>query len=203
MDDVDIKVTDSARIEVGDGVSIATAWDVVANEEPNVAGSIHLHVVFDKQLRRAAAASVRLDRVGEGEEVTSAALRDVRVQYLVAISSLSLVQVTRREGVAESIGEYIEAERARTDRAYEETVREAVRLYRIAATVNLRPLKMISDALGVSVSTSTRMMARAREAGLADDLITRETYNRMRADEDAMTRPLLQPSPSSGPSIGL
>lgn len=202
MSDVEVEVTDSERIDLGDGVSIPRAWDAVATGEPNVAGAIHLHVVFDRQLRRTAAASVRLDRVGEGGEVTAAALRDVRVQYLVAVSSMRVVTVTREEGKPERLSKYIEAVKSRTDRAYEETMREAVTLYRIATTVNLAPLKLVSEQLGVSVSTATRMMARAREAGLADDLIARETYNRMRAAEDEMTRPPSDPKSPTNPSLG-
>jgi len=202
MSDVDVEVTDSARIDVGDGVSIPTAWDAVATGEPNVAGDIRLHVVFDERLRRTAAASVRLDRVGEGDEVTAAALRDVRVQYLVAISSMRVVTMTGDDGQPQRLSEYLKGVKSRTDRTYEETVREAVTLYRIATTVNLAPLKLVSEQLGVSVSTATRMMARAREAGLADDLIARETYNRMRADDEALTRPHSGPNSPTGPSVG-
>lgn len=201
MSHVDVEVTDDNRIDVGGGVSIPTAWDAIASGEPNVAGAIRLHVVFDEQLRRTAAASVSLDRVGEGDEVTAAALRDVRVQYLVAVSSMRVVTVAREGGTPAPLSEYLQNVKSRTDRTYDETVREAVTLYRIATTVNLAPLKLVSEQLGVSVSTSTRMMARAREAGLADDLIARETYNRMRADEEAMTRPHSAPSSPIGPSI--
>ncbi|SFI21602.1 MULTISPECIES: hypothetical protein [Microbacterium] len=202
MSDVVVEVTNSERIDVGDGVSIPKAWDAVATGEPNVAGAIRLHVVFDEQLRRTAAASVRLDRAGEGDEVTAAALRDVRVQYLVAVSSTRVVAVTREEGKPESFSQYLAEVRSRTDRTYEETVREAVTLYRIGATVNLAPLKLVSEQLGVSVSTATRMMARAREAGLAEDLITRETYKRMRADDEERMRPHQLPGSPSGPSMG-
>ena len=202
MSDVVVEVTDSERINVGDGVGIPKAWDAVATGEPNVAGAIRLHVVFDELLRRTAAASVRLDRTGEGDEVTAAALRDVRVQYLVTLSSLRVVTVTRATSKTESFSEYIADVKSRTDRTYQETVREAVTLYRLAATVNLAPLKLVSEQLGVSVSTATRMMARAREAGLAEDLITRETYNRMRADDEQLTRPQQPPGAPSGPSLG-
>lgn len=203
MSGVDVEVTDSERIDVGDGVSIPKAWDAVATGEPNVAGAIRLHVVFDEQLRRTAASSVSLDRVGEGDEVTAAALRDLRVQYLVAVSSMRVVTVTRDGGEPERLTEYLKGVKSRADRNYDETVREAVTLYRIATTVNLAPLKLVSEQLGVSVSTATRMMARAREAGLAVDLIARETYNRMRADEDELTRPHTGPNSPMGPSIGL
>lgn len=201
MSDVAVNVTDSERINVGDGVSIPRAWDVVATGEPNVAGAIRLHVVFDERLRRTVAASVRLDRAEEGAEVTAAALRDVRVQYLVAVSSMRVVEVTRAQGKPEPLRDYLAEVRSRTDRSYEETMHEAVTLYRIAATVNLAPLKLVSEQLGVSVSTATRMMARAREAGLAVDLITRETHNRMRAADEERMRPHQTPGSPSGPSI--
>lgn len=203
MSDVSVEVTDSERIDVGDGVSIPKAWDVIAMGEANVAGVIRLHVVFDEQLRRTAAASVRVDRAGEGVEVTTAALRDVRVQYLVALSSMRVVEVAREQGKTEPLNQYLAEVGSRTDRTDEEAVREAVTLYRIAATVNLAPLKLVSEKLGVSVSTATRMMARAREAGLAVDLITRETHNRIRVEEEDRARPYQVPGSSSGPSIGL
>ncbi|UYK40996.1 hypothetical protein [Microbacterium terricola] len=195
-------MTASERIDVGDGVSIPKAWDAVATGEPNVAGAIRLRVVFDEQLRRTVAASIRLDRVGEGDEVTAAALREVRVQYVVALSSMRVVTVAREGGTPQRLSDYLADVKSRTDRTYEETVREAVRLYRIATTVNLAPLKLVSEQLGVSVSTATRMMARAREAGLAEDLIPRETYNRMRADEEALALPRVGSNSSTGPSLG-
>ncbi|MCK3771273.1 hypothetical protein MZK47_16545 [Microbacterium aerolatum] len=203
MSDVSVEVTDSERIDVGDGVSLPKAWDVIAMGEANLAGAIRLHVVFDEKLRRTAAASVRVDRAGEGVEVTAAALRDVRVQYLVALSSMRVVEVAREQGKTEPLNQYLAGVRSRTDRTDEETVREAVTLYRIAATVNLAPLKLVSEQLGVSVSTATRMMARAREAGLAGDLITRETHNRIRAGEEELTRSHQVPGSPFGPSIDL
>lgn len=203
MSDVDIEVTDNKRIDVGGGLSLPKGWDVVAVGEPNVGGVIRLHVAFDAQLRRTAAVSVRLDRAGEGEEVTAAALRDVRVQYLVAFSSMRMLTVTREGGKPQHFNDYVHEVRSRDDRSYQEAVREAATLYRIATTVNVAPLKLVSENLGVSVSTATRMMARAREAGLAADLITRETYNRMRAHEDPNTGPYVGPTSPSGPSMGL
>lgn len=201
MSDIHVEVIHSERIDVGDGVSIPTAWEVVATNQPDVAGTIRLHVVFDEQLRRAAATSVSLERPGEGDEVTAAALRDIRVQYLVAVSSMRVITVAREGGEPEHLGVYFAALKTRTDRSYEETMREAVTLYRLASAANLAPLKLVSEHLGVSVSTATRMMARAREAGLAEDLITRDTYNRMRAERE-QTGLYQVPGSPSGPSIG-
>ena len=158
--------------------------------------------VYDTVLKRAVAASVRVRRSGEGEEITTPALREVRVQWALQLSAIRMVMVARGGAEPEWLPEYLEGVKARTDRTYDETVREAVTLYRIAATVNLAPLKLVSDQLGVSVSTATRMMARAREAGLGVDLITRETYNRIRADEDRMSAPHQVPGGQRGPRSG-
>lgn len=192
------------RIHVGDGVRMPTGWRATGTGELGTPGSIHVRAVYDQQLRRSVAASVRVDRSGEGDEVTAASLRDVSVLQIVQRSALRVVTVQRGATEPTSLNEYLADIRAHTsDRNLGETVLEAVRLYRIATTVNIAPLKLVSDQLGVSVSTATRMMARAREAGLAEDLITRETYNRMRADEVRRTRPYRPPGSPSGPSIGL
>lgn len=202
MSDVKIEHVDAVRVDVGGGVSIPASWDAVATGEPNVPGALRVHVVFDNRLRRTVAASVRIDRAGEGDEVTTAALREVRVQYVLQRSSAELVTVTRSEGRPISLRDYLADLKSRSDRTDQETLLEAVTLYRVAATVNLAPLKLVADQLGVSVSTATRWMARAREAGLADDLITRETYNRVRTEEDRVTGSVVSPLSPGGPAIG-
>lgn len=199
-----VEAVDSERVHVGDGVRIPSSWDAVATGEPDNLGSIRVRVVYDQLLRRSVAASVQVDRSGDGEEVTAASLRDVSVLQIVQRSALRVVTVQRDEGEPMWLSGYLADVRARaSDREFGETVLEAVRLYRIATTVNIAPLKLVADELGVSVSTATRMMARARGAGLAEDLITRETYNRMRAGEDEQSRPHQAPTHPSGPSIGL
>ena len=177
-------------------------WDAVSTGEPDNLGAIRVGVVYDQQLRRSVAASVRVDRLGEGEEVTAALLRDVSVLQIVQRSALRVVTVQRGEGEPMFLSEYLPGVRTHaSDRASGDTLIEAVRLYRIATTVNIAPLKLVADELGVSVSTATRMMARARGAGLAEDLITRETYNRMRADDEQRSRLHQLPGGPSGPSM--
>lgn len=203
MSELLVEAIDPERIHVGDGIHMPSRWDAVATAEPDNLGAIRVRVVYDQKLRRSVAASVQVDRTREGEEVTAASLRDVSVLQIVQRSALQVVTVQRGEGPSMKLSEYLADVRAHAlDREYGETVLEAVRLYRIATTVNIAPLKLVSDQLGVSVSTATRMMARAREAGLAEDLITRETYNRMRADEEQRTRPHQFPDSPSGPSLG-
>jgi hypothetical protein len=198
-----IEQIDPELIHVGDGVHIPSGWDAVATGEPDNLGAIRVRVVYDQELRRSVAASVKVDRSGEGEEVTAASLRDVSVLQIVQRSALRVVTLRWSDAEPMSLSAYLTDVQAHaSDREFGETVMEAVRLYRIATTVNIAPLKLVADQLGVSVSTATRMMARARGAGLAEDLITRETYNRMRADEEERTRPIQFPGSPSGPSIG-
>lgn len=204
MSELTVDDVDPEWIDVGDGVRIPARWRATGMGEPGATGSIHVRAVYDQQLRRSVAASVRVDRSGEGDEVTAASLRDVRVLQIVQRSALRVVTVQRGGTELTSLSEYLADIRAQgSSRDLGETVLEAVRLYRIATTVNIAPLKLVSDQLSVSVSTATRMMARAREAGLAEDLITRETYNRMRENEVRRTRPHRPHGSPSGPSIGL
>ncbi|GAA1970800.1 hypothetical protein [Microbacterium deminutum] len=203
MAELDIEIVNRERIDVGDGITIPKAWDAVVTGEPGIPGTVRVKVVHDPVLKRAAAASVHIDRDGEGEEITTPAMREVRVQWAVQSSAVRLVKIARGCAEPTFLTAYLDGVHARTDRTFDDTVREAVVLYRIAATVNLAPLKFVSDELGVSVSTATRMMARARGAGLAVDLITRETYNRLRAEDERISRPIQMPGGPQGPSIGL
>jgi hypothetical protein len=203
MSELVVEDVDPERIHVGDGVRVPSRWVAVARGGPSNVGATRVRVVYDQALRRSIAESVRVDRLGEGEEVTAASLRDVSVLQIVQRSALRVVTVQRDEGEPVFLSEYLADVQAHApDREFEDNVLEAVRLYRIATTVNIAPLKLVSDQLGVSVSTATRMMARARGAGLAEDLVTRATYNRMRADEEQRTRPHQLPGSSPGPAVG-
>jgi hypothetical protein len=190
-------------IHVGDGVRIPSRWDAIVTGESDTVGAIRVECVYDEQLRRSVASSVRVDRLGESDEVTAASLRDVSVLQVVQRSAVAVVTVQRGEDEPKALEAYLSDVRAYASAlTFDDTVREAVRLYRIGTTVNLPPLKLVSDQLGVSVSTATRMMSRARGAGLAEDLISRETYHRMRAEEEAQSRGYPPPGSASGPSLG-
>src|SRR5688500_18087185 len=102
-----LEAIDPERIHVGDGVHMPSGWDAVATGEPDNLGAIRVGVVYDQQLRRSVAASVRVDRLGEGEEVTAALLRDVSVLQIVQRSALRVVTVQRDEGEAVFLSEYL------------------------------------------------------------------------------------------------
>ncbi|MGA7148701.1 MAG: hypothetical protein WBX17_09470, partial [Microbacterium sp.] len=141
MSELALESVAPSRVDVGDGISIATAWDAVVTGEPGIPGAVRITAEYDPILRRAVAASVRLDRSGEGDEVTALTLREVRVQWAVATSAMRVVSVSRDGGEAKSFSAYLDDVRAAVGRNTEEAITEAVVLYRIAATVNLAPLK--------------------------------------------------------------
>jgi hypothetical protein len=203
MPELVIEQVDAEIIDAGDGVFIPRSWVAVVTGIPEIPGAIHARIVYDPTLRRSAAESVRVDRSGLGDEVTTTLLRDVRVQAIVQWAAVRVVRIDRDRGDLESYGEYIAHLRADKGRSDEQNLREAVRLYRLASVINDGPLKLVSEELGVSVSTATRMMNRARVAGLVDEATGREVYLQAREQQlrEQATGPVVGPG-TSGPSIG-
>lgn len=191
MAKLSVEEIDPERIDVGDGISVPRSWNAVIAEEPGIPGMLRVKVVYDSKLRRVVAASVALERAGEGDEVTALLLREVRVQEALTTSGVRMITVAKNAGETLSLPEYLGNVRGSTDRTPDENIDDSVTLYRIASTINLPPLRFISKFLGVSVSTATRTMARAREAGIGVDLLTRETYNRKGVSKAATPRPFI------------
>jgi hypothetical protein len=194
---------DEEIIDAGDGVHIPRSWGAVVTGHPDIPGAVHARIVYDLTLRRAVAASVRVDRDGPGDEVTTTLLRDIRVQAIVQWAAAAVVRIDRGGGEFESYVEYITRLRSDEGRSDDDNLREAVKLYRLASVINDGPLKLVSEELGVSVSTATRMMNRARVAGLVDEETGREVYIQAREQQlrEQANGPIVGPG-SSGPSIG-
>ncbi|GAB3602663.1 hypothetical protein [Microbacterium aureliae] len=161
---VDLQCVDVSeqRVAVGNGVSVPASWTAVMRGEPDVPGEIQVHAVYSPELRRVVAGEVRVTRGDEKDEVTSVTLREVRVQYALQASGLRVSTVAEPGERDVSGGEYILRMRERGERTNEQTMADAVRLYQLAYTINLPPLRMVSDNLGVSQSTATRLMSRVR-----------------------------------------
>ncbi|WP_019178994.1 hypothetical protein [Microbacterium yannicii] len=155
------------RVDVGNGVSVPRSWTAVLRGEPDVPGTIRVHVAFDRRLGRGAASVVSVEREGEGDEVTSLTLREVRVQAALQASGLKVSTVVDGAQRSESGAAYLRRMRERSERTAAENVNDAAVIYRLAAAVNLPPLKTVADCLSVSQSTATRLMNRARIDGLA------------------------------------
>lgn len=95
------------------------------------------------------------------------------------------------------------ARKAHSSAGTVQNLRVPVKLYRLASVINDGPLKLVSEQLGVSVSTATRMMNRARIAGLVDEATGREVL--VQACEQQLREQFNGPAAgprSSGPSIG-
>ncbi len=144
-----------------------------------------------------------MDRSGQGDEVTTTLLRDLRVQAIVKWAASRVVRIDGGLSELETYGQYLRRLRADQSRSEDQNLREAVRLYRLASVINDGPLKLVSEELGVSVSTATRMMNRARVAGLVDEATGREVLVQARHQQlrEQFTGPVVRPG-SSGPSKG-
>lgn len=203
MPELSIELIDDEIFDAGDGIHLPRSWVAVVTGVPDIPGAVRAHLVYDPTLRRAAAESIRVDRSGQGDEVTTTLLRDLRVQAIVRWAAASVVRIDGDLSEPETYGQYLTRLRADESRSEEQNLREAVRLYRLASVINDGPLKLVSEELGVSVSTATRMMNRARIAGLVDEATGREVLVQAREQQlrEQSTGPVVGPG-SSGPSIG-
>lgn len=197
------------RVGVGDGVSIPREWTMVIEGDPAIPGRAKITAGYDSSLNRAVVTAVVVERGGEGVEITSAILREVSVQTALQDSGFHVTRITEPGREPEQVRDYVQ--RVMNDGGHVDMMRLCTTVYRAAYTVSLPPLKFVADQVGMSVSTATRWMARARNAGLAEDLITRETYNRMQADaRSEEIRRAFNDGPigrrrggPSGPSLGM
>ena len=203
MSEISIESFDAEMVDAGDGIFIARSCVAIVTEQPGIPGTVRIHLAYDPTLHRAVAESVRVDRHGEGDEVTTTLLRDLRVQAIVKWAAAQVVVIDRDGDEPVLYDQYLARLRAEDGRTDDQNLREAVRLYRLASVINDSPLKLVSEELGVSVSTATRMMNRARVAGLVDAETSREVVVLAREQQlrDQATGPAIGPD-SSGPSTG-
>ena len=85
-----------------------------------------------------------------------------------------------------------------------ESLHAAISVYRVATAISYPPLKLVADTLRISQSTATRLMTRARDAGLAPEVRIQEPRRAPAVDPyNDPSRPHYGPSRPGGPSIGL
>lgn len=190
LENVDVS---DERVVVGNGVSVPASWTVVLRNEPDVPGEIRVRAAYDPAVSRIVATEVTVARRGEGDEVTSLTLREVRVQTALQVSGLKVSTVSEPDYAVCSGGDYIRRMRKREGRDLAASVVDASRTYKLAAVINLPPLKAVADCLGVSQSTATRLMNRARVEGLAPGV---------HLPDPSATGPLTNAPAPGGPTIG-
>ncbi len=162
MDEFEISVDADQRIELTNMLAVATRAVVTSTVGTT---TVEVEVIYDGFLGRLAVSSIHLSAM-PGEEVNGAVMRTIRVQDFVADAGDSMIFMKDASGKWDlllSFDKYLYDLEDGTDR---ETVAAAV--YTLARLKNLPPLKAVADALNVSQSTATRLVARARQAGKLD-----------------------------------
>ncbi|WP_246160033.1 hypothetical protein [Microbacterium rhizomatis] len=213
MADVETYGISDERIDLGSGVTLPTSWHARVSGEQDVPGTITVRVEWDAALGRSAVAFAALERDGEGVDITGQVLREVRTHWIMAMSALEVVTVdvvAAEDGDHDRIsaGEFLSRMQAQEDRDRQDSLADAVGVYRVATALSYPPLKLVADTLNVSQSTATRLMSRARDTGLAPEVRIQEPRRAPAIDPYNLRKPFdpsgphYGPSHPGGPSIG-
>ena len=209
MADVETYDISDERIDLGSGVTLPRTWHARVSGEQDVPGTITVRVEWDAKLGRTAVAFAALERDGQGVDITSQALREVRTHWIMTRSALDVVTVdveTTEGGDSERIParEFLGRELANQERDASDALSDAIAVYRVATALSYPPLKLVSDTLRISQSTATRLMSRARDSGLAPEVRIQEPRRAPAVDPYFDPRsPHTGPARPGGPSIGL
>jgi hypothetical protein len=213
MADVEAYDISDERIDLGSRVTLPKSWHARVSGEQDVPGTITVRVEWDAALGRTAVVFAALEREREGVDITSQVLREVRTHWIMTTSALDVVTVDvggedADDGNRISVREFLSRIRAAEKRDPSEALLVSIAVYRVATAISYPPLKLVADTLKISQSTATRLMTRARDAGLAPEVRIQEPrrapavdpYNPGRSYDPAA--PHTGPSGSGGPSIG-
>jgi hypothetical protein len=208
MADVHTYDISDERINLGSRVTLPKSWHARVSGEQGVPGTITLRVEWDAALGRTAVVFAGLEREGVGVDITSQVLREVRTHWIMTRSALEVVTVDVR-GNAEGefdrvpVQEFLSRVMAEEGREQLEQLYAAIAVYRVATAISYPPLKLVSDTLQISQSTATRLMTRARDAGLAPEVRIQEPRRAPAVDPyNDPSRPHYGPSGPGGPSLG-
>ncbi|WP_229382775.1 hypothetical protein [Microbacterium allomyrinae] len=214
MADVEAYDISDERIDLGSRVTLPKSWHARVSGEQDVPGTITVRVEWDAALGRTAVVFAALEREGEGVDITSQMLREVRTHWIMARSAIEVVTVdvsAEGEGGLDRIPvqEFLGRMLAAREREPLESLHAAIAVYRVATAISFPPLKLVADTLQISQSTATRLMKSARDAGLAPEVRIQEPrrapafdpYNPGRRYDPSA--PHAGPSQPGGPSIGL
>lgn len=193
----------SDPLDLGDDLWVAESFRATTAIEGSEA-SVEIDVVFSDEAGR-----YLVDRVvahrgpAPTEEITGALLREIRVQEIVQQSALGVVWFSdpRRGMMSNKWGLTFMRRITTVDgRARPEHVTTAARIYRIATIVGLPPLRTVAEKLGVSQSTATRLISKAREAGQV--LVARAPGSaEMATDHPSVFESLTLSSPGGSPDV--
>lgn len=159
---------------------------------------------WDDTLGRTAVVFAALERDGEGVDITSQVLREVRTHWIMTRSALDVVTVDigtvdGHKHTRIPVQEFLSRVREREEREPLESLYAAISVYRVATALSYPPLKLVADTLQISQSTATRLMSRARDSGLAPEVRIQEPRRAPAVDPYS---PHQGPAQPGGPSMG-
>ena len=193
------------RIDLGSRVTLPTSWHARVSGEQDVPGTITVRVEWDAALGRTAVVFAGLERESEGVDITSQVLREVRTHWIMTTSALDVVMVDvggndDSDGERIPVREFLSRMRAAGKREPSEALHDSIAIYRAATAISYPPLKLVADTLKISQSTATRLMTRARDAGLAPEVRIQEPRRAPAVDPYNPGRPYDPAAPHTGPS---
>ena len=205
MADVEAYDISDERIDLGSRVTLPKSWHARVSGEQDVPGTITVRVEWDAALGRTAVVFAGLERESEGVDITSQVLREVRTHWIMTTSALDVVMVDvggndDSDGERIPVREFLSRMRAAGKREPSEALHDSIAIYRAATAISYPPLKLVADTLKISQSTATRLMTRARDAGLAPEVRIQEPRRAPAVDPYNPGRPYDPAAPHAGPS---
>ena len=114
MADVEAYDISDERIDLGSRVTLPKSWHARVSGEQDVPGTITVRVEWDAALGRTAVVFAALEREGEGVDITSQMLREVRTHWIMTRSALEVVTVDVGHGAHYSMPECFSEEECRS-----------------------------------------------------------------------------------------
>lgn len=131
---------------------------------------VNIHMVYDADLHRVVADRVEILRAGDGSEITSKYLREVKVQNAVRhVAMNEMIEVYFSGSIhygVPSATKFLDTSKPAKGRERHDVLVDAAIVYEIALLGALPPLQKVADYLQVSQSTATRYVSEARRNGL-------------------------------------
>jgi hypothetical protein len=157
--------------ELGDDLVIPRSVTISDMQALGGSGYVEIEAVFDEAEEKYVAARVTVGARDGGADITSAALRSVRVQELLQEGLGAAVDFQLPDGsrwpfpLDTDLASFINKSGPSSFAAME----WVSRIYRPARAMNLRPAKAVQDQLRLSVPTASVWIRRARDRGFLPD----------------------------------
>lgn len=155
------------------------SFEATVTNTTGTIGRATLTAEYDKSLERYVTASLTVERIGEGGDITGAVLRDMRIAEALQLASLENIWVEMSvkgasmkvtiDGTSHvSASDALASLPSISGRTTDQDAQNATIAYAIAQVSGMPALRTIGEALKTSQSTAKRLVARARELGYID-----------------------------------